>query len=87
MSTSVASRSRHDADDPERREHLVHIEWLKTRPTANAVWQSGLFTNQVPACRLRDQETIEYLEQAFGLDSVGTDEVGAAEPVAAEPLA
>jgi uncharacterized protein with ParB-like and HNH nuclease domain/predicted transport protein len=58
---------RHDADNPERCEHLVRVEWLKTRPIENAVWQSGLFTNQVPACKLRDQETIEYLEQAFGL--------------------
>jgi hypothetical protein len=64
---------RHDADDPERCEHLVRVEWLKTRPIENAVWQSGLFTNQVPACKLRDQETIEYLEQAFGLDSDGVD--------------
>jgi hypothetical protein len=77
---------RHDADDPERCEHLVRVEWLKTRLIENAVWKSGLFTNQVPACKLRDQETIEYLEQAFGLDSDGADEVGAAEPATAEPL-
>lgn len=75
----------HDADDPERREHLVRIEWLKTRSIEDAVWQSGLFTNQVTACRLRDQETIEYLEQAFGLASDGADEVGATESVVAEP--
>ena len=69
---------RQHADDPERCEHLVRVEWLKTRPIENAVWQSGLFTNQVPACKLRDQETIEYLEQAFGLDSDAAD--GAATP-------
>ena len=71
---------RHDADDPERCEHLVRVEWLKTRPVENAVWQSGLFTNQVPACKLRDQETIEYLEQAFGL----AEDAGAQEDSAAE---
>jgi hypothetical protein len=27
----------------------------------------------VPACKLRDQETIGYLEQAFGLDSDAAD--------------
>jgi uncharacterized protein with ParB-like and HNH nuclease domain/predicted transport protein len=58
----------HDADDPALREHLVRVEWLKTRPVGEAVWQPGLFTNQVPVCKLRDQETIEYLEQAFGLE-------------------
>jgi hypothetical protein len=76
---------RHDADDPELREHLVRVEWLKTRPIEDAVWQSGLFTNQVPACRLRDQATIEYLEQAFGLESDLAERIDSAEPVAAEP--
>jgi uncharacterized protein with ParB-like and HNH nuclease domain/predicted transport protein len=57
----------HDADDPELCERVVRIEWLKTRPIEEAIWQAGLFTNQVPACKLRDSQTIEYLEQAFGL--------------------
>ena len=57
----------HDADDPERCEHLVRVEWLRTRPVKDAVWQPGLFTNPVTACKLRDPETIEYLERAFGL--------------------
>lgn len=57
----------HDADNPELCEYLVRVEWLKTRPLDGAAWQSGLFTNQMPACKLRDRETIEYLEQAFGL--------------------
>jgi hypothetical protein len=57
----------HDADDPQRREHLVRVEWLKTRPTEDAAWQSGLFTNQVPVCKLRDRDTIEFLEDAFAL--------------------
>lgn len=58
----------HDVDDPELCEYLVRVDWLKTRPLDAAAWQSGLFTNQMPACKLRDRETIEYLEQAFGLD-------------------
>lgn len=57
----------HDADDPELREHVVRVEWLEARPLADAVWQTGLFTNQMPACKLRDRETIEYLERGFGL--------------------
>jgi hypothetical protein len=58
----------HDADDPNLREHLVRVEWLKTRPVEEAVWQPGLFTNQIPACKLRDDVTIEYLENAFGVE-------------------
>ena len=57
----------HDADDPELREHVVRVEWLEARPLDDAVWQTGLFTNQMPACKLRDRDTIEYLERAFGL--------------------
>lgn len=57
----------HDADNPELCEHLVRVEWLKTRAVDEAVWQSGLFTNQVTACKLRDPKTIEYLEDAFGI--------------------
>ena len=63
----------HDATDPALQEHMVRVEWLRTRSIEEAVWQPGLFTNQMPACRLRDQETIDYLEQAFGLE---TDEAG-----------
>jgi predicted transport protein len=58
---------RHDADDPELREQLVRVEWLKTRLVEDAAWQPGLFTNQVPVCKLRDRETVEYLEEAFAL--------------------
>jgi hypothetical protein len=69
----------HDAADPALQEHLVRVEWLRTRPVEDAIWQPGLFTNQVPACKLRDGETIEYLEQAF--------DVSSAEPAdGAEPL-
>jgi hypothetical protein len=57
------------------RRRIVCFEWLKTRPVDDAVWQSGLFTNRVTACTLRDSETIEYLKDAFGIirseDSTG----------------
>jgi uncharacterized protein with ParB-like and HNH nuclease domain/predicted transport protein len=58
----------HDADNEELCEQLVRIEWLETRSLEDAVWQTGLFTNQMPACKLRDSETIEYLERAFGVE-------------------
>lgn len=67
----------HDADDPALREHLVRVEWLRTRPVEEAVWQPGLFTNQVPVCKLRDQATIEHLEQAFELDAATNEQTQA----------
>ena len=68
----------HDVNDPELREHLVRVTWIKTRPVGEAAWQAGLFTNQMPACRLRDRETIEYLERAFYLPDVAQPVVPAA---------
>ena len=62
-----AEKVTHDADDPELCEQLVRVEWLATRSLEDAVWQTGLFTNQMPACKLRDSETIEVLEVAFGV--------------------
>jgi hypothetical protein len=64
-----AEKLSHDSDNPELCEHLVRVEWLKTRPLDAAAWQTGLFTHQMPVCKLRDQETIEYLERAFGIKS------------------
>jgi hypothetical protein len=60
---------RHDAGNPELCEYMVRVKWLKSRPVEEAVWQAGLFTNQIPVCQLRYPETIEYLEEAFGLES------------------
>jgi uncharacterized protein with ParB-like and HNH nuclease domain/predicted transport protein len=60
----------HDIDDPNLRESLVRVEWIATRPIEEAIWRTGLFTNQMPACKLRDPETIAYLEQAFNLSAV-----------------
>jgi hypothetical protein len=64
----------HDAHNPELSEYLVRVEWQKTRPLTEAAWQPGLFTNQIPACKLRDRETIEYLEGAFGLQKAAAPE-------------
>ena len=59
----------HDAKNEELCEQLVRIEWLETRSLEDAVWQTGLFTNQMPACKLRDRDTIDFLEGAFGVES------------------
>ena len=56
-----------NAESPELCEHLVKVEWQGTRSLDDAIWQAGLFTNQMPACRLRDRDTIDFLEREFGV--------------------
>jgi hypothetical protein len=57
------------AADPERAEHLVRVEWLKTLPKENAIWEKGMFANQNTACALRNRFTLERLVQGFGLEA------------------
>lgn len=59
------ARLSRDAGDPTLCEYLVRVQWIATRPTSDAIWRTGLFTNQMPACKLRDPDTIGYLEDAF----------------------
>lgn len=54
-----------DPDDPERCSRLVRVEWQATVPAGRAVWESGLFANQMVVCRLRDEHTIETVQQAL----------------------
>jgi uncharacterized protein with ParB-like and HNH nuclease domain/predicted transport protein len=56
-----------DKDDPERCEYLVRVDWLATRPLEKAVWDTGLFANQMTVCKLRDQPTIDLVLERLGL--------------------
>lgn len=58
------------ADDMERSEYLVRVQWIKTLPTNQGVWEKGMFANQNSACKLRSQFTIERLTDIFRLDEV-----------------
>lgn len=57
------------SEDPEVTEMVVPVKWLGTRPLEEAVWEKGLFANQLTACKLRDKHTITTVESAFGLRS------------------
>lgn len=72
----------HDADKPDLCEHLVRVDWVKTRPIDDAAWQTGLFTDQMPACKLHDRKTIEYLEASFGLDGEADSRAASIEELA-----
>ena len=55
------------AADPEMREYLVRVEWLKTVPKSEGYWEKGMFAVQHTACRLRNRFTIDRLVAHFGL--------------------
>jgi hypothetical protein len=46
-----AEYHRADADDPERSEYFVPVEWLHTVPEAEAVQELGMFGNQNTVCK------------------------------------
>jgi hypothetical protein len=54
-------------DDMERCEYLVRVEWIKTLPMDQGIWEKGMFANQNSACKLRSQFTIERLTEIFQL--------------------
>ena len=63
-----APRMSHHAEDPELSEYLVAVEWIKTLPAENAIWEKGMFANQNSACKLRNRFTIERLAIHFHLE-------------------
>lgn len=57
-----------DVDDPDLCEYVVRVDWIKTLPKHEAIWEKGMFANQNSACKLRNQFTIERLTKHFQLD-------------------
>jgi hypothetical protein len=55
-----------NAEDVDLCEWLCRVDWIRTVPLDRAVWQPTLFANQNVVCRLRDTETLEFLQQQFG---------------------
>jgi hypothetical protein len=64
----AAPRMNEYADDPEKSEYVVGVEWLKTLPRNQAVWEKDMFANQNSACRLTHTFTREVLLDRFQLD-------------------
>ncbi len=59
-----------NVDDPEKMEHLVKVEWIKTVPVAEAVLEKGFFANQHSAAKPRAkkwQHTVDRLRVGFGV--------------------
>ena len=56
------------ADDSERSERLVRVEWLKTLPAKEAVQEKGMYANPNSATKLRNKFTLDKLTEYFALD-------------------
>lgn len=56
---------RHDPGDLDLCSRLVPVEWQATVPREEAIWDAGLFANQMVVCRLRDERTIVAVEEAL----------------------
>lgn len=60
--------SRAASTDEEVTEFAVPVRWEAAVDADEAVSEPGLFASQVTVCKLRDDRTIELVEQQFGLD-------------------
>ena len=63
-----AQRYREDADDPEKTERFVAVQWLDTVAEADAVSEVGLFGNQNTVCQPTTpkwRHTVERLQNHF----------------------
>lgn len=57
------------ADDPERVERVVRVEWLKALPsTKQPVWEKGMYANPRTVTKLRNKFTLDRLVERFDLE-------------------
>lgn len=59
------------AQDPEKAEQMVRVEWIKTVPVQKAIREKGFFGNQNSAAKPRTkkwQHTIDRLKSQFGVN-------------------
>jgi hypothetical protein len=56
-----------NADNPEYAEYLVRVNWTKTVPIQQAIWEKGMFANQNTACALRSGFTRERVLARLGI--------------------
>lgn len=81
-----ASNMGWEADDPERCEYLVRVEWLDTVPRERAVWEKGMFANQNVVVKLRQPFTLQRLNEVFNLGEESADAEAMPSPDGKESL-
>lgn len=64
----VGQNLRHDAENAELAEYVIGIDWKKTFDRNDGKWFKGAFANQNIVCKLRDQETVDFLKQEFDVE-------------------
>jgi hypothetical protein len=63
-----APKMHEHADDPDKSEYLVRVDWIDTQPKDKAVWETGMFANQNTVCKLRNRFTLDRLTEHFDLE-------------------
>ncbi len=69
--SSVAASLRPAADDPDKADYLVGVEWIKTVDPKEAVKEKGFFGNQNSVARPEDPKwnyTVKRLKVLFGVE-------------------
>lgn len=55
---------KHDNNEPE---FILPVEWIKTFDIDNGIFSRGMFASQHSACKLRDENTLRKLYEAFDI--------------------
>lgn len=63
-----ASNMARNADDPDKSEYLVRVNWIEVLPREEAIWEKGMFANQNTVCKLRNRFTLDRLRERFELE-------------------
>lgn len=58
-----------NVDDPELTEYAVAVDWIKTFPREEAKFFTGIFAHPSVVARMRQDRTVEFLEEAFTVDA------------------
>lgn len=56
-----------NSGDPELSEWAIAVRWIKAFQRTDAKTFSGIFASQHIACKIRNQQTVEFLEREFGI--------------------
>ena len=67
----TAPQASDNQDAPEECEWAVGVKWLKAFSREQAKSFKGVFANQNIVCKLRDTETLDFLQKEFGVSSDG----------------
>ena len=68
-----------NSDNPEMSEWVARVDWLKTVPKDKALWVKGLFVHRGTLCKLKDEETLEFLYGEFGIEGDRADSLASSE--------